>query len=151
MRLGSLGYYFFFAMVGWHLLSTWQDSNLKITSVVLPVHERAVRNCPWVSLLWQNYLRALVWQLSLFKVNLAVFGGSLPLLAVCQSSPMVNMLKQIQSGTLFVLCYVQVVEVLNRIAVSDWCFNNPSDLETLSISLFKCHSPTAVLPAHLPG
>ena len=61
-----LGFFFH----GWlTLFFTWQDSTLKITSVVLPVHERAVRNCPWVSLLWQNYLRALVQQLSLFKQN----------------------------------------------------------------------------------
>ena len=38
----------------------FQDSTLKIATVVIPVHERAVRNCPWVSLLWQNYIRALV-------------------------------------------------------------------------------------------
>ena len=38
----------------------FQDSKLKITAVVLPVHERASRNCAWVSLVWQNYLRALV-------------------------------------------------------------------------------------------
>lgn len=43
----------------WTEYTSYLDSNLKITSVVLPVHERAVRNCPWVSLLWQNYLRAL--------------------------------------------------------------------------------------------
>jgi len=43
----------------WTEYTSYLDSTLKITSVVLPVHERAVRNCPWVSLLWQNYLRAL--------------------------------------------------------------------------------------------
>ncbi|KAL9980223.1 hypothetical protein ACROYT_G008778 [Oculina patagonica] len=43
----------------WTEYTSYLDSTLKIASVVLPVHERAVRNCPWVSLLWQNYLRAL--------------------------------------------------------------------------------------------
>jgi len=35
------------------------DSTIKIDTVVLPVCKRAVRNCPWSSLLWQHYLRAL--------------------------------------------------------------------------------------------
>lgn len=43
----------------WTDYTSYLDSTLKISSVVLPVHERAVRNCPWVSLLWQNYMRAL--------------------------------------------------------------------------------------------
>ncbi|KAJ7387452.1 positive regulation of histone deubiquitination [Desmophyllum pertusum] len=43
----------------WTEYTSYLDSTLKITTVVLPIHERAVRNCPWVSLLWQNYLRAL--------------------------------------------------------------------------------------------
>ncbi|XP_067033706.1 squamous cell carcinoma antigen recognized by T-cells 3-like isoform X1 [Acropora muricata] len=43
----------------WTEYTSYLDSNLKIPSVVLSVHERAVRNCPWVSLLWQNYVRAL--------------------------------------------------------------------------------------------
>lgn len=43
----------------WTDYTSYLDSTLKISPVVLPVHERAVRNCPWVSLLWQNYMRAL--------------------------------------------------------------------------------------------
>ncbi|CAH3157953.1 unnamed protein product [Porites lobata] len=43
----------------WTEYTSYLDSTLKIATVVIPVHERAVRNCPWVSLLWQNYIRAL--------------------------------------------------------------------------------------------
>lgn len=43
----------------WTEYASYLDSTLKITSVIIGVHERAVRNCPWVSLLWQNYIRAL--------------------------------------------------------------------------------------------
>ncbi|XP_067014696.2 squamous cell carcinoma antigen recognized by T-cells 3 isoform X2 [Anabrus simplex] len=35
------------------------DTQLKIGTVVLPVCERAVRNCPWSSPIWQYYLRVL--------------------------------------------------------------------------------------------
>ena len=35
------------------------DSTIKIDTIVLPVCKRAVRNCPWSSLLWQHYLRVL--------------------------------------------------------------------------------------------
>lgn len=37
-----------------------QDNKLKVASVALPVHERAVRNCPWVGHFWVNYIKALV-------------------------------------------------------------------------------------------
>lgn len=43
----------------WTEYTSYLDSTLKIASVVIPVHERAVRNCPWVSLLWQNFMRSL--------------------------------------------------------------------------------------------
>ncbi|XP_048582482.1 squamous cell carcinoma antigen recognized by T-cells 3 [Nematostella vectensis] len=43
----------------WMEYTTYLDSKLKISSVVLPAHERAVRNCPWVASLWQNYMLAL--------------------------------------------------------------------------------------------
>ena len=35
-----------------------QDSELQIPEVSVQVYERAVRNCPWSSELWANYLRA---------------------------------------------------------------------------------------------
>jgi hypothetical protein len=43
----------------WLAYVEYLDSTIKIDSVVLPVCKRAVRNCPWSSLLWQHYLKAL--------------------------------------------------------------------------------------------
>ncbi|KAK3753239.1 hypothetical protein QZH41_004454 [Actinostola sp. cb2023] len=43
----------------WIEYTGYLDSKLKISSVVLPAYKRALRNCPWVSVLWQNYMRAL--------------------------------------------------------------------------------------------
>ncbi|ESO95367.1 hypothetical protein LOTGIDRAFT_188648 [Lottia gigantea] len=43
----------------WLKYTKYLDSKLKIKSVILPVYERAVRNCPWSCLLWQRYLLAL--------------------------------------------------------------------------------------------
>jgi hypothetical protein len=39
----------------------FQERMLKaVHDVVLPVYKRAVRNYPWASQLWANYIRALV-------------------------------------------------------------------------------------------
>ncbi|XP_020902196.1 squamous cell carcinoma antigen recognized by T-cells 3, partial [Exaiptasia diaphana] len=43
----------------WIEYTGYLDTKLKMSSVVLPVYERALRNCPWVSVLWQNYMKAL--------------------------------------------------------------------------------------------
>ncbi|XP_028400531.1 squamous cell carcinoma antigen recognized by T-cells 3-like isoform X2 [Dendronephthya gigantea] len=43
----------------WIEYTSYMDTKLNIADVVLPVHERATRNCPWVVGLWCNYLRAL--------------------------------------------------------------------------------------------
>ena len=43
----------------WMEYTNYMDTKLNIADVVLPVHERAVRNCPWVVTLWCNYLNAL--------------------------------------------------------------------------------------------
>ncbi|XP_057295311.1 squamous cell carcinoma antigen recognized by T-cells 3-like isoform X2 [Hydractinia symbiolongicarpus] len=43
----------------WERYTTFLDFKLKLVNVAIPVHERAVRNCPWVGKLWQNYLKAL--------------------------------------------------------------------------------------------
>ncbi|XP_046385900.1 squamous cell carcinoma antigen recognized by T-cells 3 [Ischnura elegans] len=42
----------------WLEYTEWADCTLGIGAVALPVCERAVRNCPWNSLLWIRYLRA---------------------------------------------------------------------------------------------
>ncbi|XP_063971619.1 squamous cell carcinoma antigen recognized by T-cells 3-like isoform X1 [Lytechinus pictus] len=42
----------------WKEYTSYLGESLKISSVVLPVYERAVRNCPWCFLLWQGYLTA---------------------------------------------------------------------------------------------
>ncbi|XP_071448809.1 squamous cell carcinoma antigen recognized by T-cells 3-like [Hetaerina americana] len=42
----------------WLEYTEWCDCTLGIGAVALPVCERAVRNCPWNSLLWIRYLRA---------------------------------------------------------------------------------------------
>ncbi|XP_041347974.1 squamous cell carcinoma antigen recognized by T-cells 3-like isoform X2 [Gigantopelta aegis] len=43
----------------WSQYTKYLDFSLKIKSIILPVYERALRNCPWSSPLWQNYLLAL--------------------------------------------------------------------------------------------
>ncbi|XP_070690238.1 squamous cell carcinoma antigen recognized by T-cells 3 isoform X2 [Pempheris klunzingeri] len=43
----------------WAKCTTYLDRQLKIKDLVLPTHERAVRNCPWTMGLWKSYLQAL--------------------------------------------------------------------------------------------
>ncbi|KAG8227862.1 hypothetical protein J437_LFUL008655 [Ladona fulva] len=41
----------------WLEYTEWVDATLRIGAVALPVCERAVRNCPWVAMLWVRYIR----------------------------------------------------------------------------------------------
>jgi len=43
----------------WEKYTFFLDAHFNVESVVLLVHERAIRNCPWASDLWASYLRAL--------------------------------------------------------------------------------------------
>ncbi|KAJ8379381.1 hypothetical protein SKAU_G00001590 [Synaphobranchus kaupii] len=43
----------------WAKYTKYLDRQLKIRDLVLPSHDRAVRNCPWTMGLWKNYLMAL--------------------------------------------------------------------------------------------
>nr|XP_006821088.1 PREDICTED: squamous cell carcinoma antigen recognized by T-cells 3-like [Saccoglossus kowalevskii] len=43
----------------WLDYTKYVDNQLKIGSVSLNIHTRAVRNCPWTMLLWQHYLQSL--------------------------------------------------------------------------------------------
>lgn len=43
----------------WEDYISYLESNLKISSVSLPVYERAIRNCPWSVEIWGQYLRAM--------------------------------------------------------------------------------------------
>ena len=43
----------------WVAYTEYVEQNLKIKDIVLNCHEKSVRNCPWVALLWQNYMSAL--------------------------------------------------------------------------------------------
>uniref|UniRef100_A0A8C5BDS1 Spliceosome associated factor 3, U4/U6 recycling protein n=1 Tax=Gadus morhua TaxID=8049 RepID=A0A8C5BDS1_GADMO len=43
----------------WAKYNNYLDRQLKIKDLVLPAHERAVRNCPWTMGLWKCYLLAL--------------------------------------------------------------------------------------------
>ncbi|XP_019956539.2 squamous cell carcinoma antigen recognized by T-cells 3 [Paralichthys olivaceus] len=43
----------------WAKYTTYLDRQLKIKDMVLPSHERAVRNCPWTMGLWKSYVLAL--------------------------------------------------------------------------------------------
>eukprot|EP00124_Ichthyophonus_hoferi_P001584 Ihof_evm3s86 gene=Ihof_evmTU3s86 len=43
----------------WSAYITYMDAKLPGSAVLLLIHSKAVRNCPWVSALWQGYLRAL--------------------------------------------------------------------------------------------
>ncbi|CAB1414272.1 unnamed protein product [Pleuronectes platessa] len=43
----------------WAKYTLYLDRQLKIKDLVLPIHERAVRNCPWTMGLWKSYLLAL--------------------------------------------------------------------------------------------
>ncbi|CAG2170287.1 unnamed protein product [Oppiella nova] len=43
----------------WHKYTTYLDKKVVIDTIILPVYERAVRNCTWSSLLWISYMRAL--------------------------------------------------------------------------------------------
>ena len=58
----------------------FKDTKLNIAEVVLPVHERAVRNCPWVVSLWCNYLKALVGGLEPF--HCVIISTSSPLICI---------------------------------------------------------------------
>ncbi|XP_061907280.1 squamous cell carcinoma antigen recognized by T-cells 3 [Entelurus aequoreus] len=42
----------------WTKYTTYLDRQLKIKDLVLPAHDRAVRNCPWTMSLWKSYLQA---------------------------------------------------------------------------------------------
>ncbi|XP_031571571.1 squamous cell carcinoma antigen recognized by T-cells 3-like [Actinia tenebrosa] len=43
----------------WIEYTGYLDFKLKMPSIAITVYERALRNCPWVSVLWQNYMKAL--------------------------------------------------------------------------------------------
>eukprot|EP00112_Aurelia_sp_Birch-Aquarium-sp1_P005065 Seg1574.20 transcript_id=Seg1574.20/GoldUCD/mRNA.D3Y31 product="Squamous cell carcinoma antigen recognized by T-cells 3" protein_id=Seg1574.20/GoldUCD/D3Y31 len=43
----------------WEQYTEYLDNKLKVASVAVPVHKRAVRNCPWVVKLWISYIKAL--------------------------------------------------------------------------------------------
>lgn len=43
----------------WQSYCKYLDTQIKIGEIVVPVHERAVRNCPWSVQLWISYLKAL--------------------------------------------------------------------------------------------
>jgi RNA recognition motif-containing protein len=43
----------------WLKYTKYQDKKVVVDSILIPIYERAVRNCPWSSSLWINYLRAL--------------------------------------------------------------------------------------------
>ncbi|XP_076344868.1 spliceosome associated factor 3, U4/U6 recycling protein-like isoform X2 [Tachypleus tridentatus] len=43
----------------WKNYTKFLDTQLKIPSLSLSTHERAVRNCPWSVILWINYIQAL--------------------------------------------------------------------------------------------
>ncbi|KAG8145989.1 hypothetical protein E2320_012417 [Naja naja] len=43
----------------WIRYTQYLDRQLKVKSLVLSVHERAVRNCPWIVRLWNQYLLAM--------------------------------------------------------------------------------------------
>ncbi|XP_069850756.1 squamous cell carcinoma antigen recognized by T-cells 3 isoform X2 [Dipodomys merriami] len=43
----------------WIRYSQYLDRQLKVKDVVLSVHSRAVRNCPWTAALWARYLLAM--------------------------------------------------------------------------------------------
>lgn len=43
----------------WAKYTTYLDRQLRIKDLVLPTHERAVRNCPWTMGLWKGYILAL--------------------------------------------------------------------------------------------
>ena len=43
----------------WLKYTNYLDKKVVIDTILIPVYQRAVRNCTWSSLLWINYLRAL--------------------------------------------------------------------------------------------
>ncbi|XP_077164084.1 spliceosome associated factor 3, U4/U6 recycling protein isoform X2 [Paroedura picta] len=43
----------------WAQYTQYLDRQLKVKELVLPAHERAVRNCPWTVKLWKHYLLAM--------------------------------------------------------------------------------------------
>ncbi|ETE71630.1 Squamous cell carcinoma antigen recognized by T-cells 3, partial [Ophiophagus hannah] len=43
----------------WKRYTQYLDKQLRVKSLVLPAHERAVRNCPWTVKLWNQYLLAM--------------------------------------------------------------------------------------------
>uniref|UniRef100_A0A670ZRT9 Spliceosome associated factor 3, U4/U6 recycling protein n=1 Tax=Pseudonaja textilis TaxID=8673 RepID=A0A670ZRT9_PSETE len=43
----------------WTRYTQYLDRQLRVRSLVLPAHERAVRNCPWTVKMWCHYLMAL--------------------------------------------------------------------------------------------
>ena len=43
----------------WMDYTQYLDRKLKIKDLALSVHRRAVRNCPWISQLWENFIRAM--------------------------------------------------------------------------------------------
>jgi len=57
----------------WEDYLSYLDSNLKISSVSLPVYERAIRNCPWSVEIWSRYLRAMERYETPHKQLVAVF------------------------------------------------------------------------------
>ncbi|GAB6028737.1 Squamous cell carcinoma antigen recognized by T-cells 3 [Chamberlinius hualienensis] len=43
----------------WRKYTEYLHTKLNIESIIIPVYERAVRNCPWSVEIWQGYLRVL--------------------------------------------------------------------------------------------
>jgi len=61
----------------WDEYLTYLETNLKISTVSLPVYHRAIRNCPWALDIWCRYLRALERYESPHSEILAVFEQAL--------------------------------------------------------------------------
>ncbi len=43
----------------WAEYLSYLDTVLRLETVSLPAHQRAVRNCPWDHSIWSSYIRAL--------------------------------------------------------------------------------------------
>eukprot|EP00091_Calanus_sinicus_P015525 TRINITY_DN33864_c0_g1_i1.p1 TRINITY_DN33864_c0_g1~~TRINITY_DN33864_c0_g1_i1.p1 ORF type:complete len:110 (-),score=23.26 TRINITY_DN33864_c0_g1_i1:145-450(-) len=61
----------------WSQYLTYLDSTLKISTVALPVYERAIRNVPWSVEIWCDYIRSLERYEQLHKEVLSVFEQAL--------------------------------------------------------------------------
>ena len=61
----------------WLKYTNYLDKKIVIDTILIPVYERAVRNCTWSSLLWISYLRALERLKSNHQKIMEVFESSL--------------------------------------------------------------------------